>query len=281
MTVSWIGAAIVIAWVAAYVAYTLGELTRLQKPLLHLRRPGVAAGLGLALVGMVLEIGMCSSVRFHHFVPLVLAVTAAAYAWRRQWLLPRHAPVLVAAEGTMELSTQELVAVLAGGAAVPLRLLAHLRTARVADRLVVHCALARSLTVFDSPVDPVAAVLPHATGFFVGSKGRLWDGVDGSAHDRGPPLRRCPVGLSTYASWRQTFPEGALYLQGLGRSLPNHPLLFPVSAERSAPGAMDWGTVEHGVWVPAALDLCPDPAAAGDRYYLARWAAKRRGMAPR
>lgn len=280
MIVAWIGAAIVVAWVAAYVAYTLGELTPLRKPLMRLRRPGIALGLGMAVAGTALEIGVGAPLRLYDPVPLFLAVAATAYAWRRQWLVPRRVPSLVPSEGTTELDAQELVAVLPGGAAVPVRLLARLRTALVGDRLVVHCALARSLAAFDPPGEPVAAVLPHATGFFVGGGGRLWDGVDGHAGDPGAPLRRRSLSLSTYSGWRRAFPQGALYLEQPGQQLPDEPFVLPISRERSAPGAMEWGTVENGQWAPAALDACSDPAAVGDRYYLARWAAERRRVAP-
>lgn len=286
-SVAWAGAIILGGWVATYVAYTLGGVDRLQGLLLRFRPAGIALGIGLVLGSVVLWLVSTEPVEPLLAAPaLALALLFLGYAWGRQWLVPRPAPSLT--PGAPALAPDALVAVLEGGDAVPLTWLARLRTARVGQQLVVHCALARSLAAFTAPAHAIAAVLPHSSGFILGGGGRRWDGVDGRALDGGTPLERRSVALATYADWRGTCPNGLLHAPSLGARrtprrtaamLPAPPAAAVVSrlpAARAVTDAMRWGLVEGGEWRPIVVSGCTDPAVTGDRYYLSRWAAYRR-----
>ena len=165
LVLAWLSAALILAGVLAYWLYTLGGLYTLA-PLLGLPRRLFLAAAGLGLLA-----ALAWSPTTDVVPPLVLGLSALAYAWTRQWLRCSEAPVLVVGDRN-RLAEGSWLAVLPDGRAVPIALLVRLRTVRLADRLVVHCSLARSLACFEAPVGPLRADLPHASGFSIRSGGQ-------------------------------------------------------------------------------------------------------------
>lgn len=271
MTVlGWAGAMCVVLAVVGYWAYTLGGVDALAPLMRQTRQRVVALGCllsGLALLGDGLSLMGAG--------PVVIAAPLMAYAVRRQWLFPKTAPRLASTE--MMPRPEDLVAVLPDGNAVALRWLAKLRTARVENLLLVHCGLSRSLAAFRAPSGDVAAVLPHPTGFLIGTRTRTWDGVDGLATDGGSSLEAVPIRLMTQAAWRLRWPSAGLMAPVGATSLPPIDSRFPrLPGARGVPDPLAWGRVSAGRW--EAHDPSSDEQAGR---FLARWAALRRGLAQR
>ena len=273
------GAGLVGAGVAGYWAYTLGGVERLRPLLRRYRRGVMRAGLVVSGAGLLDPTSTVAAV-----VPFGAAGALYAYAARNQWLHPRPAPALV--ETRMVLPDYALVAVMPGGGAIPLRWAARLRTVRAGAWTLVHCGLARSVAVFRSPAaGPVAATLPHSTGFEIGAGSGIWDGVDGRSLDSGPDLVAAPVALCTSAAWHAAFPAEPVWAPSAHAPLPPRYSRRPL-----VPGARDvadpnrWGTAIDGAWTALAdheLGVCPPHAGSTEGpavAYLGRWAARRRGM---
>lgn len=256
---------------AAYWGYTLGGLDPLAPLLGRPRQIAVGAGTGLALLGLGLDGGLPTGLAF-----AVPALALAAYSVRNQWLLPRSAPVF--GVGAAGLPPDDLVVVLPSGDALSVRWAARLRTVRCGDALVVHCGLARSLTVYAAPDGPpLAAVLPHRAGFDVGSERGRWDGVDGAARDGGRPLERLPSTLCSHRRWTERWPDRGLYGPPTAEPAPPPLERTPrVPGARGVQDAMRWGRVDGDVWTPLR-EGDRDPRSPAD-YHLARWAAQSRGL---
>ncbi|MEE2829975.1 MAG: hypothetical protein VX498_12365 [Myxococcota bacterium] len=278
LTLAWLSASATLAGVLAYWLYTLGGLSPIA-PLLGLPRRLLLAAAALGLLASL------SWARTGDVVlPAVLGLSALAYAWSRQWLRCPEAPVLVPGD-LSRLAEGSWVAVLPDGRAVPIALLVRLRTVRLADRLVVHCSLARSLACFEAPVGPLRADLPHASGFSIRSGGRRWDGVDGSALDGGDALARHPVDLCSAAAWRDRHPSGELFVLSLGEELPELRTPSPrLPGLRGVEDPMAWGRADSLRWevLPSGergtLDLAALPGGGEASYLLSRWAARARGL---
>jgi hypothetical protein len=207
-----------------------------------------------------------------------ISVLALLHARMRQWLLPRPAPLLVPVE--VELAPDTLVAVLAEGAAIALPWLARLRTARRRETVVVHCALARSLmAVHSEDYAPIAAVLPHRTGFEIGANGLFWDGVTGESLDGGQSLTRVPVVVCRYAAWRSAHPDRPLLAPAGGPPSPSRKRKVLLPDARGVDDGQRLGWVEQGRWrALEAEDLSRCQPVDKSIYYLSRWAAIARGL---
>ncbi len=269
-----------LAPVVLYVLYTLFDWHELQlvvDPRVRMVLFGVAAGGGLAIV---------ITAEPHVPWPVAAALSVLlvglpfAFALQRQWLVPRRAARNAIAP--VPPSDDELVAVLPNGRAVAVVWLERPRTVIIDRWCLVHCGLARSLSVFTSPAAArPRAWLPHRSGFWVRGPTSLWDGVDGRDKAGKPAVERQPVGLCTHAAWQAAHPDARL-LRPLPFVEPRPPRKVLVKGARGVVDAMRWGVVEHDTWRPltdADLAICPDVSdSAPPRYYLARWAARVRGL---
>ncbi len=257
---------------ATYLAYTLGERDALLPAALRARRPAFAFGLAMSAVGCALApwrpAGWCS---------LAAAGALAAYAVKRQWLLPPPAPRYDEAPASANASSG-LVLVLPDASAVRLRVLAHDRVAVVGPWLVVHCGLARSVTIYDVPDGEVRAVLPHRTGFWLSVTGvaELVDGVDGVGHDSGQPvLLRRAAEVRSEASWRESSRGSLLHAPPAGgRAAAERRLRVP--SARGVDDPQRFGVVRDHDWRPTDLAR-PEPVRPG-QFVLSRWAARARGL---
>ncbi len=256
---------------ATYLAYTLGERDALLPIALRARRPAFALGLGASAAGLALAPWRPSA-----WLSVAVTGALAAYALERQWLWPKAAPRYVPAVPTTS-APGGLVVVLPDASAVRLRILARDRVARVGPWLVVHCGLARSVTIFSAPEADVRAVLPHRSGFWLslGGAGELVDAVDGVGRDSGRPvLARLTAEVRTEASWRAAVPHAVVHAPiGGGRASPERRPRVP-SARRVEDGGR-FGVVVGVTWRPVEL-TGPGPAHPG-QYVLSRWAARARG----
>ena len=267
----------ILLWVVAYWCMTLLGWQFLAPAMTDIRRAAVSVGVVGLLAALVwAEPGEPG---WHRSVPLALGMLGAIYSWRNQWLLPKPATELHPCE--LVASDEDLVAVLGTGQAVCVSLLSKARTAVYEDQLLVHCGLARSLAAFkrDDGQRP-GAVLPHRTGFFIGTGHADWDGVDGSSARGGGSLQPLPLRLLSYTTWRQAHPEGALLaprgIQAIPQPRSRRPRL-PDAAGVEDPLA--WGRVDGDGWQELSHE---DLHSAGPvdlpMRYLGRWAAKARGL---
>ncbi len=270
LILAWAGAAMVASGVVAYWAYTLGGVGALA-PLLRRKRQLLTVS-GIVIAGFGL---LGHGVSVAALLPIAVAGSLFGYAERRQWLFPATAPRFSVQDGALDPAA--LVAVLPDGGAVPVRWAGKKRTIRIGDSLLVHCGLARSLTLFEAPPDPIAAVLPHPTGFWIGTAAQTWDGVDGTA-EGGSPLVRKPLGLCTAGAWRAEYPEASWYGPADGEPLPPDSHRTPlVPGARGVQDPLAWGRVQSERWTEADTDVCPAQTQS-PVYYLGRWAALRRGL---
>ncbi len=263
MLLPWLGAGLVALGVVAYWLYTLAGLQSLA-PYLRGRRQALMVG-GLALAGLgLLTHGVTE---WRALLPIGVAVPLFAYAHRRQWLFPVPAPRLVRGEHTLPPDTP--VAVIDLGderAVVPLELAARHRTSFVGDTLLVHCRLSFSVSAFEGPGDAIAAVLPAATGFRIGTPERTWDGIDGRALDGGSDLTPKDVLVTTADR-----AEGAVY----GTAPPPYHIPTPrTPAARAVTDPMARGAEQDGAWIPVELAEESTPRTR----YLSRWTALERGL---
>ena len=267
------GAILASGAVAAYWAYTLAGVTALMPVL---RRPRQLA-VGLASVLLVAGALPLDGGRMDG-VALGLAAVGLAlvkYAVDRQWLLPRPAAAFEPTAASP--AAGSLVAVLDSGDAVPLAHLARVRTASVGEMVIVHCALAQSLAGFRTPPGgPVAAVLPHGSGFFVGNAAGTWDGVDGRGRAGVADLEPVPIGLMSVGAWRQRHPAGRLLAPVGDPPMPaDRARRAMVPGARGVPEGGSLGWVVDGGWSPIEQPPRREP---GPGFCLARWAAVRRGL---
>ncbi len=237
-------------WVVLYAAYTPGGVVALRPLMTGPRRLAFWVGFAGLAIGLVIDVETA-------WVWVAVGSMAAAYARWRQWLVPRAALKLTT---SAETCTGRVV-VLPDGRGVPVAVLQRARVAQVDGWSVVHCAVSGSVAVFEAT--GLRAVLPHPTGFEVGSADGAWDGVDGSGTGEG--LRRLPVALVAGFS-------GEL-LAGPGR-LPEERVVRPVvSGARGLAEPLERGRVVAGAWHPEA-----DGGEPRDGYLLGRWAAMARGL---
>lgn len=262
LAASWASCGLLVLGVVSYWLYTLAGLRGLGPFVGTFRR-----------TVMILSVGVLGPLLGHAgadaSVPALLGLAAFLYALSRQWLLIDASPQLVEGEDRL-LAAGDLAVVLPDGSAVPLALLARLRTARVGDDTLVHCGLARSLALFQAAGD-LRPELPHATGFSLIGPGGLWDGVDGAPLAGGAPLRRGELSLSDGADWRAAHPTAVLYALAEQREAVAPAVPTPrVPGARSVADPMRLGSVRDGRWSSGregSADL-----------FLARWAARARGL---
>lgn len=279
----WIGALLGAALVAAYYVFALGHAPSLERWLRAPRR--VAFTAALVLSSAPLAAPATSPGFAARAAPSLIVLACLSFASWRQWLWPR--PARAAAALGDALDGAALVAVVPGGDALSIDALARRRALRVGPWTVVHCSLARSLSVFRSSSAPalLSPSLPLASGFEVTAGGRRWDGADGRARDGGAHLVRGGIALCTHAAWRQAFPRATLHGDRSAAAIRADRVPVPrVQAARGVAEPMELGVVRAGTWVPLSpheLERCPSwaGAAIGDEVYLSRWAARARGLA--
>lgn len=267
---SGVGLALVAGSSAAYLAYTLGGVDGLAPFLL--RRRGATLRLGLALTGLGV---LLAPRRPSGWAAALVAAGLATYATRRQWLSghPARAYTPELLEGPPAPPGPDgWVVALPDGGAVRLRAAAQDRVLFAGQWLVVHCGLARSVAVFEAPRVPVAAVLPHRSGFFMRVGEALLDGVDGRAAEGGEGLSPVAVRVLRLHEWREQGGTRLYERPARGQYRARTPR---VPGARGVRDPMRIGRVEGGVWVA----LPPSGAeAAGAVLHLARWAARARGL---
>jgi len=262
LAASWASAALLLAGVASYWAYTLGGV-RLLAPWLGTFRRVVMIGSVATLPPLLAHAGVDG------LLPASVGLVAFLYALGRQWLLMDSAPVLVPGEDDL-LAPTDLAVVLPDGSGVPLALLARLRTARIGDDTLVFCGLARALTLFVSAGD-LRPELPRATGFSVAGPAGVWDGVDGASVLGGEALRRSALTLADGETWRSSHPDAVLYvLEGQRKAIPPTVPTPRVPGSRAVADPMRLGAVRDGRWSSST----EEPADL----FLARWAARTRGL---
>ena len=279
VVLSTLGALLTLPWVGLYWLYTLAGWRVGRGLLRRWRRGSMRLGALVALAGPMWALYRGEA----DLLPLVgvlagVSVLALLNARTRQWLVPRPAPLLVPVE--VEVAPQTPVAVLSEGAAIPLPWLAKLRTARRRETVLVHCALSRSLmAVHSEDYAPIAAVLPHATGFEIGANGCYWDGVTGQTLDGGESLSRVPVAVCSHAAWRAAHPDEPLLAPAGGPPSPSRKRRVLLPAARNVDDGQRLGRVNDDRWralESAELARC-DPFDE-PVYYLSRWAAIARGL---
>ena len=205
----------------------------------------------------------------------------ALYALKRQWVWRRGAATPVTLD-PVELPEDTPVVLLPEGSALTLASLSRSRLVEIAGSVLVRCRLADSIACFEAPGEPLALGLPLRTGFSVVSEGRSWDGIDGRGLDQDASLDLLPITLLSLSSWRMLCPEGALHgdhsdLASYGAASSSEPCPTPLLPEaRGLAQPMTRGVVRRGQWTPFDDEQAPEPA----EYYLARWAALARGLAP-
>ena len=254
--IGWICGLWMTCWVVLYVLYTPVGLAALRPLMLRVRR----GAFGLGVVGLIVA-GVAEGLAS---VPgTVVGLLALTWAVKRQWLSPRAALRLVPCSA--ELPPDARVALLPDGRGVPISVLQRARVAEVDGWSVVHCAISGSLAVFSAR--GLRAVLPHPTGFDVGSSAGVWDGVDGTSRG-GTDLVQGAVGWCRAADF-----TGEL-LAGKG-PVPTERSIRPVvRGARGVDDPLRVGRVVDGRWTP-------DPGgAAGPGTLLGRWAALARGLSP-
>ena len=271
------GAALATGFVAGYFAYTLGGAEGLAPALLRPRQVGMAAALGLSSLGLSLRPGPLSA------GSTAITTLALAYAWKRQWLYPSPGPRAERLHAALPDDTTLLV--LPGARALPLGWVRRHRVIQCQELSIVQCGIARSLAVLRSPGGrPMFHLLPHATGFFVSDGQGEWDGVDGAPRRGSEPLQRLPAQVTSLARFRSKMPEGTLFGPPGDEAISAPPPQRPrVPGARGIEDAMGWGYVDEAGWHPAADHDSEASFPEGDpptfsRYFLSRWAARRRGL---
>jgi len=270
-------AAWILLWVISYWCLTLLGWRFLAPLMTGARQAAVGVGtVGLVAALLLAELGERPLLRL---IPLSIGLAAAAYALRNQWLFPRPSVELEACK--LEPEADALVAALPGGEAVCVSVLSRARTAVRGDILLVHCGLARSLAAFSRPGSSrPAAVLPHATGFEIGTGEQRWNGVDGTSLAGGEDLVLRPLALCRYSRWREEHRMGALL------AAPGQPAIPRASKRKPrVPGAGDvedpltWGRVDGTRWTELSdLDLEATAPTGPAQRFLGRWAAVALGL---
>jgi hypothetical protein len=281
------GACVAVLMNITYIAYTIGGVSSLA-PLLGRRRRGlIAVAAASATFGAIIAPAAST------MAAVAIAIIGSAYAWRRQWLVPWPGIDASSLVHT-RLDNDAMVVILPDGDALPLDWIRSQRTICSGNYWLVHCGIARSLALFDRPAGsgPPLAILPHATGFYIGERTDEWDGVDGTPRAGTRELVRRSVVLNSCGDWRRLYPSRQLL--GTSRQALLRPALSPtprVAGARGIDGAMDWGVVEGGSWRPVddnghRVETGYDRGLGGActmigdarSYYLARWAARRRSI---
>ncbi len=285
--VEWLGLSLVALVVVAYWLYTLGGVHFLE-PLIQSRVRRIVVFMGVMAASASLALEALQSVvalPMESLLPTLGAVVFAAYAIRKQWLIPTHAPRFEPCN--LALDPKTLLAVLGDGSAVPVSWLRTYRTVRVGSVMIVHCGIARSLTAYAAGElsHDVAAVLPHSSGFLIGNASHRWDGVNGKALWGGDDLNTLPITLCRASAWQGDVASKVLYGPA-GKS----PRVYTKERTPRVPGvrgvenAVQWGRVLFEQrWVPLSeedLMRCTPERPFGDNpasFYLSRWAAMVRG----
>ena len=285
--VEWLGLSLVALVVVAYWLYTLFGVSFLE-PLIQSRVRRIIVFMGVMAASASLALEALQSVvalPIESLLPTLGAVISAAYAIRKQWLIPNHAPRFEPC--SVKLDPMTLLAVLGDGSAVPLSWLRTHRTVRVGSVMIVHCGIARSLTAYSAGEVPhdVAAVLPHGSGFLIGNGTRRWDGVNGKALWGGEDLKRLPLSLCRASAWQGDVASNVLY--GPAGKPPRVSSKNPtprVPGARGVENAAQWGRVLFEErWEPVTdeelMRYQPEQSSRDNpaSFYLARWAAIARG----
>jgi hypothetical protein len=265
---SWSGVTVLILFVMLFWAFTLAGQSWLRpvmfKPRAFFMAMGIATILAIAIVEPTIST----------MSALLVGVAFTTYALRNQWVVSRTTPILKAP--AVSPGDDALVAILPDGNAVALSILARTRVSAYQDMLIVHCGLARSLSLFQVQ-DPANwfARLPHNSGFEISDGAGIWDGVDGSAINTDHDLERLEVGLCTFSNWRFAYPQATL-LSISNREPPVNSARTPhLPGARSVKNAMELGQVDGENWRPLG-----EGDRTGSRYtlLLARWSADVRDL---
>ncbi|MBR58284.1 MAG: hypothetical protein CMH54_09710 [Myxococcales bacterium] len=284
--VTYLGLAITGLFVAAYWLYTLAGQTWLRPLLGQVRRlwfllsPVVVFTSTVALTNVFGQ--RAGSTEPVHLVTALLLFALLNYMHRRQWLWGYKArpTAPIDAEIYAGLSPELELAVTPEGHAIPLGWLARSRIATIGEDWIVHCSIARSLSLFRAPESSTCprATLPHRTGFYVGNLAgdQCWDGVDGSTV-RGPsPLHLRSIHRSTLGHWQKNWPDGQLYADASFSSAMHAKAIRPLVPDaRQIENPQEWGLVTQGTWSTEAPDNASVPPGS---YYLSRWAASARHL---
>jgi len=285
--VEWFGMTLVVFVVVAYWLYTLGGMHILE-PLIQSRLRRIMVFMGVMAASATLALEALQSVvalPIGSLLPTLGAVIFAAYAIRKQWLIPVRASRFEPC--SLDINPETLLAVLGDGSAVPVSWLRTHRTVRVGSVLIVHCGIARSLTAYsvgELPQD-LAAVLPHGSGFLIGNAQTRWDGVNGKALWGGDDLKRLPITLCRAAAWKSDVASKVLYgPAGRPPRIETRDRTPRVPGARGTRNASQWGRVLFEErWEPLGEDdlmRCLPERPFGENtasFYLARWAAIVRG----
>ncbi|MEC8025792.1 MAG: hypothetical protein VX223_17805, partial [Myxococcota bacterium] len=194
------------------------------------------------------------------------------YGIKRQWVFPTPAASVMKSE--LIVPPEEWMILLPGVGCIPLRWAARLRTLVLNHEsgtyVISYCSLAKSLRVFiDAPVE-LAAVLPHATGFYVGADGTWWDGNTGiKVNGSGSNLESAEFQLVKSQECAH-----AVVLTPNGQSILPKPLarIPRIPGARGVKNGMDWGRVDGGDWVEFT-DQGPMTS-----WVVSRWAASSIGL---
>jgi len=257
-------------FVLLYWLYTLKEKASLR-PLLRWPRT-IWFSLPLAvfpLVGFWLHYGTFG------WTMLGLFLVFDLYAYQNQWVDGHPASIATSTTSEAGISTSSKLVVTEDGRAVSLSELERFKVIQVGGNptlAFVHCTLSRSLNVFaieDNAL--IRATLPHDTGFYLRcDRNKIhWDGVDGSP--LGDHQRLASIGFRLGTACEEK--EAKVF-----RVKPNLPpkasaLCTPyLPSAQAVSNPMDWGVIKSGEWHHNAV------TAEGDSFFLARWAAHKRGL---
>ena len=268
--------------VGLYWLYTLAGVDSLRPLLGGPRRALLAAGVLAPLLALFLAAaGADPFPRLGSVLCGLGSWGLAVYAWKRQWLFRRAAVTPLVIEPA-ELSGDTPVVLLSNGSALTLTSLGRHRLVQMGRSVLVRCRLADSIACFEAPAPPLTLGLPLRTGFSIVSEGRSWDGIDGRGLDHDARLTLLPVTLLPLSKWRVLCPDGALHgdeadRASYGAASGSEPCPTPLLPEaRGLAEPMTRGVVRSGRWTPLDSEGTHEPA----EYYLARWAALARGLAP-
>ncbi len=286
--VAYLGLTITGLFVGSYWAYTLAGQDWLRPLLGRIRRTWFLLSpviMFAAIVAVSNVFGQrAGSTDPVHLVTALILFALLTYMRTRQWLWGYTARRAVPVDATIyaDLSPDLEIVVTPEGHALPIGWLARARVATLGEDWIVHCSIARSLSLFRAPNESTMpiATLPHRTGFFVSQSGdgQCWDGVDGSPVDGSSRLALRSLHRTTLGIWRDRWPEGQLYadpsFSPAMRTVSIRPL---VPDARHIENAQDWGLVSQGAWSAVDQDNSSAPPVTPS-YYLSRWAASARDL---
>jgi hypothetical protein len=206
---------------------------------------------------------------------LLFVAAFSTYAFRNQWVVARVAPLLHT--GAVGPKDEQWVVVLPDNNAVTLSVVARARTVAYKNLLVTHCALARSVALFEV-ANPVQwyALIPQYAGFEISNGKGRWDGVDGRSLDGSNSLKRQMVGLCPFVQWRRANPQASLLSVDLSQPPEGRRQSTQLPGARGMDNPMEWGCVEGDESWRAFNDN--DGAGSRFDYVLSRWAAINRGL---